>query len=56
LISFIFYPITFIASVFTIPGVHVPLIDLPYGWWIIMLLMVAMALGIWFFFKRNKWV
>jgi len=56
LIAFIFYPLTLVASIFTIPGSNVPLIDKPYGWATILLLMVLLSFGIWFFFKKKKWV
>jgi len=56
LIAFIFYPLTLIASIFTIPGNNVPLVDKPYGWGAIMLLMIVLSFGIWFFFKKKRWV
>jgi magnesium transporter len=56
LIAFIFYPLTFLASIFTIPGQSVPLVDKPYGWVTIILLMIILSFGIWFWFKKKKWV
>lgn len=56
LVAFIFYPLTFIASIFTIPGVHVPLTEGQSGWWIILGLMATTAILIWFFFKKRRWV
>ncbi len=56
LVAFIFYPITFIASVFTIPGMHVPLVETSYGWWSIIAIMIVAAVGIWMYFKRKRWV
>jgi magnesium transporter len=56
LVAFIFYPLTFIASVFTVPGINVPLIGTSYGWWIIMASMVVLTICIWFYFKHKKWV
>ncbi len=56
LIAFIFYPLTLVASIFTIPGVGVPLVDRPYGWMTIILLMIILSFGIWFWFKKKKWV
>jgi len=56
LVAFVFYPLTFAASVFTIPAVGVPLIADQNGWIIIMCIMIAMALGIWVYFKTKKWI
>jgi magnesium transporter len=56
LVAFVFYPITFIAAIFTIPAVSVPIVSSPNGWWIIFLLMVAVTVGIWRFFKVKKWI
>jgi magnesium transporter len=56
LVAFIFYPLTFIASVFTIPGIDVPLVETSYGWWVILALMIVSTIGIWLYFKRKRWV
>jgi magnesium transporter len=56
LIAFIFYPLTTIAAIFTIPGVDVPLVESSHGWWTIMIVMVVLSIGIWFFFKKKKWM
>ncbi|MEI8248973.1 MAG: magnesium transporter CorA family protein [Candidatus Taylorbacteria bacterium] len=56
IVAFIFYPLTFIASIFTIPASHVPLLDSPHGWTIIMGLMVLLAVGMWWVFKKKGWL
>jgi magnesium transporter len=56
LVAFIFYPLTFIASIFTIPSPYVPLVSRSYGWPVLMLLMVALALGMWLYFRKKKWL
>jgi len=56
LIAFIFYPLTFLASIFTIPGQDVPLVDTSYGWITIIVLMIILSFGIWFWFKKKRWV
>ncbi len=56
LVSFIFYPLTFIASVFTITGVDVPLTKTPDGWWIICGIMLVVAVGIAIYFQKRGWV
>ena len=56
LVAFIFYPLTFVASIFTIPSLNVPLVDSPHGWSIIMGIMVILAGGMWWIFKKKGWV
>ena len=56
LVAFIFYPLTFIASLFTIPGIHVPLTNDPSDWWIIVGIMILVTISIWIFFKKKQWV
>jgi len=56
LVAFIFYPLTFIASIFTIPGVAVPLTTNRAGWWIILASMVVVALLIWRSFRKRRWL
>jgi magnesium transporter len=56
LVSFIFYPLTFIASLFTIPGVNVPLTRSSSDWWIISAIMSAVAIGIVWYFRKRGWV
>jgi len=56
LMSFIFLPITFIASLFTIPGIHVPLTENQADWWIISGSMTAVALIIVVYFKKSGWI
>ncbi len=56
LIAFIFYPLTTIAAIFTIPGIDVPFVRNDHGWWTIMTLMIILSIGIWFFFKKKKWM
>jgi magnesium transporter len=56
LVSFIFYPLTFITAVFTIPAAWVPLVTEPYGWTAIMIGMLAIAALMWWYFKKKRWV
>lgn len=56
LVSFIFYPITFIASLFTIPGIHVPLTTGTNDWWIIVGIMAVVTIAIAAYFKKRDWV
>ncbi len=55
-VTFIFYPATFIAALFTIPAAYVPIIDERSGWMIILGSMIVIAIGIWLFVKRRRWL
>jgi magnesium transporter len=55
-VAFVFQPLTFIAALFTIPALNVPLIEHGLGWYGIMILMAVISGGIWFFFKKKRWV
>ncbi len=56
LIALIFNPLTFIASVFTIPAAYVPLVDKAYGWTVIVIVMAVLVVGTWWFFKKKRWI
>jgi len=34
----------------------VPIVSGQYGWWIINFGMLVLALGMWWFFRRKKWL
>lgn len=54
--SLIFNPLTFIASVFTIPAVYVPLVNKQYGWTVIVIIMMILVALTWWVFKKKRWV
>ena len=56
LVAFIFYPLTFIASIFTIPAQHVPIVSSPNGWTVIIILMIILTGGMWWIFKKKGWI
>ncbi len=56
LATFIFQPVTFLAALFTIPALRVPLINFPYGWTLILIIMFFMATAIWWVFKKKRWL
>ncbi len=55
-VTFIFQPLTFVAALFTIPAVEVPLIGHSSGWAVIALMMLLITACIWWFFKNRKWM
>ena len=56
MVAFIFQPMTFIAALFTIPAINVPVIEHGLGWYGILIVMVVVTVGIWMFFKQKKWI
>ncbi len=56
LVSFIFYPLTFVTAVFTIPAASVPLVNQSYGWPVIMVGMAILTCGMWWYFKKRGWI
>lgn len=56
LVAFIFYPLTFIASLFTIPSPFTPIVSHPQGWNLLLAIMIVVAILTWWFFKQKKWL
>jgi magnesium transporter len=56
IIATIFIPLTFIAGVYGMNFKHMPELDWPWGYPLIMLLMAAVALGLLAYFRRKKWI
>lgn len=52
----IVFPLTLVAAVFGMNAQHTPLIGHPWDFWLIVLLMLAGALGMLGFFKWKKWL
>jgi magnesium transporter len=56
IITFICYPATIIAAIFTIPSPNVPIVGGPLGWIILMVITVIITGGSWWYFKKKGWV
>lgn len=56
IVTFIFYPATFLASLFTIPAAYVPLIGDNNGWAVILGAIVLITGGIWWVMKHKRWI
>ncbi|MEK7641542.1 MAG: CorA family divalent cation transporter [Patescibacteria group bacterium] len=56
LVAFIFQPATFIAALFTIPALNVPLIEHGIGWYAIFLFMIVISASIWWLFRKKRWL
>jgi magnesium transporter len=56
MMSFVVFPLTLIAAIFSMDTLHTPIVNHPYGFWIILGIMVCAA-GIMFaYFKYRKWI
>lgn len=55
LMSFIFFPLTLVASVFGMNAEHIPLIGHKFDFWLIISIMLAFSLTTYFIFKKRKW-
>lgn len=56
LVAFIFYPLTFIAALFTIPAAKVPIIGSSSGWMSIFAFMVILTVLLVGLFRKRKWL
>ncbi|MEK7609586.1 MAG: CorA family divalent cation transporter [Patescibacteria group bacterium] len=56
IVSFIFNPLIFITSLFTIPAASVPIVGHSWGWTALFIFMLLISAGIWWYFKKKKWV
>lgn len=54
--SVIVFPLTLLAAIFGMNTQGMPLVDHPYGFWIILTMMLFGALGLLWFFERKKWL
>lgn len=56
IISTIFIPLTFIAGVYGMNFHYMPELEWKYGYYLVLLIMIIVALFMTFFFKRKKWI
>jgi magnesium transporter len=56
IISTIFIPLTFIVGVYGMNFAHMPELGIPYGYPLTWGVMILIALGMIFFFKRRRWI
>jgi len=54
--SVIVFPLTLLAAIFGMNTSDMPFVDHPYGFWIIVGLMLLSTLGMLTFFKKKKWI
>ncbi|MFC6876005.1 magnesium/cobalt transporter CorA [Flavobacterium myungsuense] len=54
-VSVIFMPLTFLVGVYGMNFKHMPELDYAYGYYIVVAVMVIIALGMVYYFKKKKW-
>lgn len=54
-VSVIFMPLTFLVGVYGMNFKHMPELDYAYGYYIVVAVMVVIALGMVYYFKKKKW-
>jgi magnesium transporter len=55
-VAFFFLPLSFISSLFSMNAQHIPLIGIPYDFWIIVGGMTVIALSFFLYFHHKKWL
>lgn len=55
LMSFIFFPLTLVASIFGMNAINMPIIGGKFDFWIIVAIMFIFSLTTFFIFKKRKW-
>ena len=56
IVSVIFIPLTFLAGVYGMNFRHMPELEWPYGYYLILTIMLIIFIGMLFYFKRKKWL
>ncbi len=54
--SVVVFPLTLLAAIFSMNTLGMPLSNHPYGFWIVLSLMLFGALGLLWFFERKRWL
>jgi magnesium transporter len=56
ILAFVTFPLTMVASIFSMHAIATPIIGTPHDFYIIVGMMTLAALGMFIFFKRNRWL
>ncbi|MCK5840075.1 MAG: magnesium transporter CorA family protein [Bacteroidales bacterium] len=56
MISSVLLPLTFVASIYGMNNMHLPLTNYPHSFWIIIGCMLCMGVLMIFYFKKRKWL
>ncbi len=56
ILSFVVFPLSLVAAIFGMNTKEIPLVGLPYDFWIVMGIMAAGMLAMFAFFRHKKWM
>jgi magnesium transporter len=56
IMTFFALPLSLLVNTFSMSNIYTPLTDNPYGFWIVIIAMVFISLGLYTFFKIKKWL
>jgi len=56
IMAFVTFPLSLVSSLFGMNTASTPIVDNPYGFWIILSLMLIISFGLFIFFKFKKWL
>lgn len=56
IISVVLLPVTLIASIYSMNTPGMPLVRHPHGFWIVLILMIIVSLGVLRYFKKKEWL
>jgi len=54
--SVIVFPLTLLAAIFGMNAINMPLVDLQFGFWWIIIIMLLGTFGMILFFRRKRWI
>ncbi|MEI7462792.1 MAG: CorA family divalent cation transporter [Candidatus Taylorbacteria bacterium] len=56
IITLICYPAIIVSAIFTIPAQNIPVLNSPYGWVILMGIILIITGCFWWYFKKKRWM
>lgn len=56
ILAFVTFPLTLFSSMFGMNTSGTPIVGHPYDFWIIVLIMIAVSIGFFIYFRRKKWL
>lgn len=55
ILAFVTFPLSLIASIFSMDTIHNPIVGMPHDFWLVMGIMAIAALLMFWYFKQKKW-